>query len=126
MITVPAFNFLWSNADSEAGHFRRYTLVDLTKKLESIGFKIEYSTYIFSIFPIPVFLFRTIPSKIRKKSSTKESHIKEHQNKKGLLNKLLNIVFNIELRNIKKGRKIITGGSCLVVAKKNRYHANPN
>ena len=44
-ITVPAYSWLWSDEDSSAGHFRRYTIKSLTKKLVSAGFKIEFSSY---------------------------------------------------------------------------------
>jgi SAM-dependent methyltransferase len=50
-LTVPAYNFLWSDEDNYAGHFRRYTLKGIVSKLNSAGFVVEYSTYIFS-FPV--------------------------------------------------------------------------
>jgi len=37
-ITVPAYNFLWSKDDISAGHYRRYTLKSIEKKLKEIGF----------------------------------------------------------------------------------------
>ena len=39
-VTVPAFHFLWSNDDIQAGHFRRYTNQSLTKLLEQNGFRV--------------------------------------------------------------------------------------
>jgi hypothetical protein len=36
-LTVPAYNFLWSHEDVDAGHFRRYTLGALEKKLCEVG-----------------------------------------------------------------------------------------
>ena len=63
-ITVPAFNFLWSNEDVDAGHFKRYTTSELNGLLKKSGFTIIQSTYIFSILPLPVFLFRSLPSKL--------------------------------------------------------------
>ena len=54
-ITVPAFNFLWSNEDVDAGHFKRYSTTELNELLEKSGFSIIQSTYIFSILPLPVF-----------------------------------------------------------------------
>lgn len=57
-ITVPAYSFLWSNDDVEAGHYRRYTLKSLKKLLQDIGFKIEYESYFFSILIFPIFMFR--------------------------------------------------------------------
>ncbi|MBF6608409.1 MAG: class I SAM-dependent methyltransferase [Flavobacterium sp.] len=119
-ITVPAFDFLWSNEDVDAGHFRRYTLNNLEKRLKTEGFIIKQSTYIFSILPVAVFLCRTIPSKIgfNKKSNLISKHTSEHSQKKGVLNTILNKVWNWELSRIDKGRKIPMGGSCFVVAQK--------
>lgn len=69
-LTVPAFQSLWSNEDTDAGHYRRYTKQSISKLLTNNGFKIVYATYFFSFLVFPLFLIRTIPSKlgIRKKS----------------------------------------------------------
>ena len=37
-ITVPAYNFLWSKEDVDAGHYRRYTLKSLKKVVTKAGF----------------------------------------------------------------------------------------
>jgi len=121
-ITVPAFNALWSNEDKDDGHFRRYRLKELEEKLRHAGFTIEYSTYIFSILPIPIFLFRTIPSKLglNKKSYNLEKHKREHERKAGFFDKLLNLIWRYEVNKIKQGLKIPgIGGSCFVIARKN-------
>ena len=54
-LTVPAYQFLWSQEDVEGGHFRRYTLSNLKKKMMHTGFDISYSSYIFSYLPILYF-----------------------------------------------------------------------
>ena len=51
-ITVPAFNFLWSNEDDDAGHFRRYSTTELNELLKKFGFSIIQSTYIFCSTPV--------------------------------------------------------------------------
>lgn len=119
-ITVPAFNFLWSNEDADAGHYKRYTLKSMSSVLKNAGFKIEYSTYIFSILPVPVFLMRSLPSRLglHKNSGEVDKHLKEHKTKKGLTDKLMNAVWEREIERIKRGKKIHVGGSCLIVARK--------
>ncbi len=119
-ITVPAFNILWSKEDVDAGHFRRYSLRQMTNILKSEGFEIVYASYIFSILPIPVFLFRTIPSLLRlnKKSNDLNKQKKEHTAKKGILSNFLNKIWQKELNSIKNKKRIPIGGSCFVVAKK--------
>lgn len=118
-ITVPAYWFLWSLDDDATGHFRRYTIRQLSKKLKSIGFEIEYSTYFFSILPLPIFFFRTLPNKLglKKSKSPMDQHLNLHREKKGIINIFLNILLNIELKLIKKQKRLWFGGSCLIVAK---------
>ncbi|MES2394525.1 MAG: methyltransferase domain-containing protein [Bacteroidota bacterium] len=120
-IAVPAFNALWSNEDDDAGHFRRYTLKELDDKLKTIGFVVEYSTYIFSVLPAAIFLFRTLPSKLgfNKHSNSLDKNIIEHKRKKGIFDKVLNWIWEFEINKIRKGSKILIGGSCFVVARKN-------
>lgn len=119
-ITVPAFQALWSNQDADAGHYRRYTTKSLEEKLTNIGFEIVQSTYIFSVLPIAVYLFRTLPSMLglNKNSNEISKHKKEHQSKKGLLNSVVDRIWSFELNRIKIGKRIPIGGSCFIVAMK--------
>lgn len=121
-ITVPAYKSLWSNEDVDGGHFRRYTLKELESKLRNVGFVISYSTYIFSILPLVVFVFRTIPSRLglNQNSNSVEKHKKEHGNKSGFIGRVLTWIWKIELDKIGSGKKIPFGGSCFVIAKKVR------
>ena len=54
-VTVSAYNFLWSNDDVNAGHFRRYTITKLSSLLTECGFEIEYCSYLFSFLVPPLF-----------------------------------------------------------------------
>ena len=119
MLTVPSFNFLWSKDDVAAGHFRRYKLKEIENILKKAGFEITYSTYIFSVLPIPVFIFRTIPTLLglNKNKNVFESHNKNHS-KKSIFEKILNKIWALELMRVKSGKRILFGGSCLVLAKK--------
>lgn len=119
-ITVPAYNFLWSKEDNDAGHFKRYTIPGLNELLEKCGFSIVYSTYIFSILPLPVFLFRSLPGKIGLKNESRnlEKHKSEHKPKKGFTNNLMERIWKWELDRIKRNKKIPFGGSCFVIGKK--------
>jgi SAM-dependent methyltransferase len=47
-LTVPTYNFLWSHEDVNAGHFRRYTVGGMNKKLAEAGLEPVFGTYIFS------------------------------------------------------------------------------
>jgi 2-polyprenyl-3-methyl-5-hydroxy-6-metoxy-1,4-benzoquinol methylase len=119
-ITVPAFNVLWSNEDTDAGHFKRYSITELNKLLKKCGFSIIQSTYIFSILPLPVFLFRSLPSKLglNKKSNELQKHQKEHKQKKGILNNIMLRIWKWELSRVNRNKNIPIGGSCFVIGKK--------
>jgi SAM-dependent methyltransferase len=116
-ITVPAFKFLWSEEDLQAGHFRRYRIKELSKLIDKSGFDVVYSSYFFSFLVIPIFIFRTIPSifgfyKISTQKS-KRQHISDSK-----ANRLLGMLMKLELNSIKRGKSIFFGSSLLLVAKK--------
>ena len=118
-ITVPAYNFLWSNKDNIAGHYRRYNLNQLKSIVKQIGLEIEHFTYIFSILPIPIFLFRTLPTKLNlQKKEIKKRTKNEHKKRNGLIGSTLQRIWDSELKAISKEKSIPFGGSCLLVAKK--------
>ena len=53
LISVPAFQFLWSGHDDFLDHKRRYTLHLLEKVLRNAGLKVKHGVYYFCIvFPI--------------------------------------------------------------------------
>lgn len=117
-ITVPAYPFLWSFEDVHAKHYRRYTLKSISAVLGLCGFEVEFETYIFRLLPIPIFLFRTIPSRLGlKKDSTLSRIKKEHAANNVLFKKLLSIFLASEVYRIGEKLSIPFGGSCLVVAK---------
>jgi len=125
-ITVPAYMTLWSEADDSAGHYRRYTLKKICSILKESGFEIEYASYIFSILPISIFIFRTIPSLLRPKKKLRNFNKskQEHSQNKGILSSILDNIWNKEISCIKQKKKIPFGGSCLVVAKKTVVSSN--
>lgn len=120
-ITVPTYNFLWSDADDNAGHYRRYTLSEMKKTLRRSGFRIEYSTYFFSVLPPLIFLFRTIRGKFRKnkKRETDTKTKPAHKTSNGITGKLLDMIWKTELKMISSDKQIPFGGSCLIIARKN-------
>ena len=53
LVTVPAFEFLWSPHDDFVHHVRRYTKAGLKKVLEDSGYRVERISYFNSIlFPL--------------------------------------------------------------------------
>ncbi|MEX2586629.1 MAG: glycosyltransferase [Actinomycetota bacterium] len=60
LITVPAFQWMWSYADHVLGHYRRYTRHTLKAELESSGYTLQRLTYFHSwLLPI-AWVFRKL------------------------------------------------------------------
>jgi len=56
LITVPAFQFLWSRHDQDLGHYRRYRTDELRKIAANLGLEVEKTGYLFGFAVIPAFL----------------------------------------------------------------------
>lgn len=74
LLTVPAYNWLWSEHDEALGHKRRYTKNQVEKKLKKAGFKVLKSSYIITLFLLPIALFRFFQT-VFKKQSPKTSYV---------------------------------------------------
>lgn len=119
LLTVPAYNFLWSDEDDYIGHYRRYTLKTITETLSKAGFKVEYSSYLFSFLVIPILLFRSLPAwlRIKTKRGDPKTVEKDHHSQ-GMAGRIVHSLMSWERKRIRKKKKIFTGSSCLVVARK--------
>jgi hypothetical protein len=60
LITVPAFQRLWSYHDEFLGHYRRYTLKDLENVVAQSGLQILQSRYLFGSLAVVAFLTRKL------------------------------------------------------------------
>jgi 2-polyprenyl-3-methyl-5-hydroxy-6-metoxy-1,4-benzoquinol methylase len=107
VISVPAFQSLWSNHDVFLEHFRRYRKADVQKLIKNAGLIELEASYIFgSIFPL-VWIIRKLKSNNEVKSDLKQS------------SKLVNFL----ILNFLKIEKLIPinkifGTSVFVIAKK--------
>lgn len=114
-LTVPAYNFLWSSEDVSAGHFRRYRRKTIHEALGAAGFSIAYSTYFFSLLPLPIFLLRTLPSAIGlRRSGGGEAYAHEIEKPAPAL---LQWSLKKELAAIRAGKQVPFGSSILISAK---------
>jgi SAM-dependent methyltransferase len=118
-LTVPALRALWSNDDDHAGHFRRYSTATLTRDLNAAGFDVCFCSYFFWFLPIPLFLFRSLPSRfgMRKKSGGEVAR-KEHPRPDGIRSRILDWCLSREQRRIAAGKRMRLGTSCIAVARK--------
>jgi hypothetical protein len=117
-VTVPAFHFLWSAEDTIAGHYRRYTLRSLRQTLKKAGFVVEYATYFFWILPLPILFLRTLPTLLGMTRSLSVDNLrKEHVQRQGMSQTIVNALLKRELRQIRLKKLIPIGTSCLAVAR---------
>ena len=96
IITVPACQFLFSDYDSEIGHLRRYSKKSLNHDLFLARFIPNVVQYKYFYLLIPVFLIRTVKSRIGFHSKSKiihESNLRQRE----FINKL-SFVIRIILR----------------------------
>jgi len=117
IITVPAYNLLWSANDNRVGHYRRYRATMLISQLKKHGYSIDFSTYLFSFMILPVLLIRTIPYRLGLyKNVTKEKIEKELNPKQSLIIKTINALMKIELFFLKKMKHLPFGTTVMIVA----------
>lgn len=58
IVNVPAHHWLWSEADVELGHRRRYTRRTLRAEVQAAGFDVEIITHVFGWLVVPVWFVR--------------------------------------------------------------------
>jgi hypothetical protein len=116
-LTVPAYQWLWSQEDHWAGHYRRYNRNQLKYLLESEGFQLEYLSYFFTFLVPPIYLIRAFPYSLgfnNKKSP--EVELSEHHAPKRLAGFILKKLLEIEKNRIGK-QTLPFGSSCLAVGR---------
>lgn len=118
-MTVPAYSWIWSQADVDAGHFRRYTLPTLRNTLATAGFSVEFATYFFSFLPLPIWWFRTLPYRrqMHRGGPPTTDKIDPHTADQRSPGNLVDRLLKWELRRLSKGKGIPVGSSCMVVAR---------
>lgn len=115
-ISVPAYTWLWSQEDEDAGHYRRYTIKSLADLLQQSGFSVLYQTYLFAFLPFPILVARTLPYQLHFRNA-KANHANNHTNKRffpGIFEKLL----DNEVRKVNEKKSIPFGSSCFIIAVK--------
>jgi hypothetical protein len=83
--------------------------------------QVEYLTYFFVILPIPIFLLRSLPYRLGMRRSAQRAarlNRAEHSAPGGPFHSILETVLNREVLNVRFGRSMAIGSSCLAVARK--------
>ena len=116
VVTVPAFQFLWSRHDLVNHHKRRYTLKAFRQKLMATGFIISWSSYFNSLLFVPIAGYRLL-SRFRRQGKTLRSDFESHLSESHFLSRIFGSVFNLE-RKMLDHIRFPAGVSIVVVAKK--------
>jgi 2-polyprenyl-3-methyl-5-hydroxy-6-metoxy-1,4-benzoquinol methylase len=118
ILSVPQYNFLWSEIDELVHHQRRYNKKDLMLKLKNTGFKVDFiSSYVFILFPLMLFSrsFNFLFFKSKKRPEEKLS-------KMVTFPKFVNIIFDFLMRVdeyfISLRLSLPFGGTLVVIASK--------
>ena len=108
MITVPAFPWLWSFRDEDAGHLRRYTRQSLLAAIETAGFQARHVQYYQSLlFPV-VILSRLLG---RRASTVRDTEDRPPE----WLNRILR---RVNLFEVNAGLRLPFGSSLLALVQK--------
>ena len=100
LISVPAFQFMWSGHDVFLEHKRRYTLNGLERVVEAAGLRIQHSTYFFAaVFPMAMLL--RLPRKLLGGAMQPASDMRLHSRP---VNGLLSALSSAELKLIARNR----------------------
>jgi len=117
-LAVPAHQLLWSEEDVFAGHFRRYSLSALRRRVEKAGFTVEYGSYFFAALLAPIFLLRALPARLGlARNHGQENAARDHALPRSIA-WYFQTSFARELKKFSAGKKSPVGASCFLVARK--------
>lgn len=115
-LTVPSFNWLWSGADVDAMHFRRYSHATLAAVFAS-HFDVRYMTALFGRTLPAILLGRTVPYALGfQRHRTASRFAAEHRPGGAAASSLLERILAHEVGAIARGVRRRTGSTILMVA----------
>jgi SAM-dependent methyltransferase len=114
ILTVPQHAWLWSAADEQAHHQRRYSRADLRSKLERNGFKVRFcSSFVFALLPL-MYLARR-----RRKPTGKADAVEcDELSLPAALDRVMELGMRLDEWLIAAGISLPVGGSLLMVAQR--------
>lgn len=98
VITVPAYQWLWSEWDVVLHHKKRYTSKVLEKLLSEAGFRVQKISYLYSFLIIPVYLVRFFKKLLKRKGE----YTSDFKLGNKFINKILLVAALLEQRYIKR------------------------
>ncbi len=116
-LTVPAWQWLWSEMDNESGHCRRYSPEGLRKTVADAGYEIEYLTFFFSLLPLPMLVCRRLQGLRNRLNRKKAATSLSEHSPGGILEALAGRIWAMEGSLLKRGVRLPFGASLLLVAR---------
>lgn len=122
LLTVPADPRLWSYFDTASHHYRRYTRVELEKKMAEAGYDVDFiSPYMFAIYPA-VWFNRRLSGKSKSGQPLNEAGVEKKTTEELAIvpgvNEILTWLLSREAGWLAGGRRLPFGTSLLAVATK--------
>ena len=113
LVTVPQYEWLWSEADDYGRHRRRYTKGALETKIERAGFNLIRSTaWVFSLLPV------LAASRLWEKRRTGRYDPTRELELAKPINRIFETMLDAERLAIERGLTLPFGSSRLVIAEK--------
>jgi SAM-dependent methyltransferase len=118
LLSVPAYQWAWTDHDVQAGHYRRYTRPRLLKAVEASGFTVDRATYGFSgVFPF--FAAERVVRRLRKPAPRNDKSLPTVS---PAMDRILMGLTRVELRLL-RSRDLPFGSSVFLAASKPEHVA---
>lgn len=118
LLTVPAHQSLWSYFDEAAQHCRRYSVRDISQKLNAAGFEVEFvSHFMACIFPL-VWLVRKMRGRSDLDPKASQSRSTDEFALIPVVNQLLTALLTLEVLWVARRHRLPFGSSLVVIARK--------
>lgn len=112
LMTVPAYQWLWTDHDVQLHHRRRYTLTLLQRRATAAGWKPVFATYFNSLL-LPV----VAPLRLASRRSTKRGGHTDLDRTPAALNGALELPMRLEASMIARGFRLPAGVSAAMVCR---------
>ncbi|MBI4376070.1 MAG: class I SAM-dependent methyltransferase [Elusimicrobia bacterium] len=113
IVTVPAFQFLFSDWDTKLGHHRRYRIDSLSEVFESAGYEMVWASYLYS-FVFPAACLRRKSGKVE---ASLEDSVVEFPKLPAWLNRILNGACSAERQALSMLGRLPFGTSVIAAAR---------
>lgn len=113
ILTVPQHEWMWSLADEQAHHVRRYTRQGLQDVVTQAGFEVVWTTSFVSLLTPPMMAARLVGDEQKRRD---DPYVDFRIS--ATANRLLERVSSFERRMVRAGVRFPVGGSRILVARK--------